>query len=70
MAPTLARWPGGYVEPFSMRSSPTGVARDGDSPRVVLSGGGVRRVASDGGRLAPIFGDGRSSWWGFSGDKK
>jgi hypothetical protein len=24
------RWPGGYGEPFSMRSSPTGAAWDGE----------------------------------------
>jgi hypothetical protein len=30
MAAPPARRPAGYVEPFSMRSSPTGVARDGE----------------------------------------
>jgi hypothetical protein len=36
MAPTPVRRPGGYYEPFLMRSSSTGAAQDGDSPKVVL----------------------------------
>jgi hypothetical protein len=35
-SPTPARRPGGYGKLFSRRSSPTGLARGGDSPRVVL----------------------------------
>jgi hypothetical protein len=36
MAPTPVRRPRGYYEPLLMRSSSTGVAQDGDSPKVVL----------------------------------
>jgi hypothetical protein len=41
-----------------------------NSPKGVLEGGGDRSSVCDGGRLAPIFSDGRSSRWGLSGDKK
>jgi hypothetical protein len=51
MDPTSARWPGGYDEPFSMRSSPTGATRD--SPKGVLGGGGDQSSARDGGVLLP-----------------
>jgi hypothetical protein len=61
MAPTPARQPEGYNEPFSMRSSPTGRHGMTNSPKGVLGGSGDRSSACDGGRLAPIFGDGGSS---------
>jgi hypothetical protein len=44
MAATPVRQPGGYGEPFSMRSSPTGVA---NSPKGILGGGGDWSSARD-----------------------
>jgi hypothetical protein len=41
-----------------------------NSPKGVLGGGEDRSSASDGGRLAPIFGNGGSSLWGLFGNKK
>jgi hypothetical protein len=41
-----------------------------NSPKGVLGGGVDRSSARDGGRLALIFGNGGSSRWGLSGDKK
>jgi hypothetical protein len=64
MASTLVRQPGGYDEPFSMRSNPTGRSGTANSPRGVLGGGGDRSSARNGGRLALIFGDSESSRWG------
>jgi hypothetical protein len=71
MAPTPARQPGAYGQPFSMRSSPMGVAWDGELTTKGVSGGsGDRSSARDRGRLVLIFGDGGSSRWGLFGDKK
>jgi hypothetical protein len=41
-----------------------------NSPKGVLGDGGDQSSAHDGGRLATIFGDGGSSWWGLFGNKK
>jgi hypothetical protein len=70
MALTPTRQPGGYDEPFSMRSSPTGRRGMANSPKGVLGGSGDRSSARDSGQLDPIFGDGGSSRWGLSNDKK
>jgi hypothetical protein len=52
--PTLVRQPGGYGKLFSMRSSPTGAARGGDSPRVVLR---QRRLLEGSARWWPACSD-------------
>jgi hypothetical protein len=54
-----------------LRFSPTGGRRrTANSPKGVLSSSGDRSSARDGGRLALIFGDGGSTCWGLSGNKK
>jgi hypothetical protein len=41
-----------------------------NSPKGVLGGGSDRSSVREGGLVGPIFGDGRSSRWGLSDDKK
>jgi hypothetical protein len=70
MTATPVRRPGGYGEPFSMRSSPTGWHRMANSPKGVFSGGGDRSSARDGVPFFLKLGDGESVLWWSSDSSK
>jgi hypothetical protein len=60
MTATPVRQPGGYDEPITMRSSPTGRRGTANSPKRVLGGGGDQSSARDGVPFFLKIGDGES----------